>query len=133
MTPYRQCQIDASRFAWGDELPAYERGASVANVNLASWGTAPVGAFPAGRSAYGCMDMTGNVWEWTATVFDGYPGFRAFPYAEYSELWFDGDHRVLKGGSWATRATLSRCSFRNFWRPRFRIAFAGFRCAADGS
>ena len=121
------------RFAWGDELPAYERGASAANVNLVNWGTTPVGAFAAGRSAYGGMDMTGNVWEWTATGFDGYPGFRAFPYAEYSELWFDGDHRVLKGGSWATRAELSRCSFRNFWRPRFRIAFAGFRCAADGS
>jgi formylglycine-generating enzyme required for sulfatase activity len=75
--------------------------------------------------------MTGNNWEWTASTFDGYPGFKAFPYPEYSELWFDGDHKILKGGSWATREPLLRCSFRNFWRRGFRIAFAGFRCAAD--
>lgn len=116
-----------SRFSWGDELPDRQK----ANFANHHWGTTPVDAFPAGRSAYGCFDMTGNVWEWTATVFDGYAGFKAFPYREYSELWFDTDHRVLKGGSWATRMPLLRTSFRNFWRPRFRIAFAGFRCAAD--
>ena len=86
---------------------------------------------PAGRSAYGCFDMTGNVWEWTASLFAPYPGFEAYPYREYSELWFDGDHRILKGGSWTTREPLLRVSFRNFFRPRFRAAFAGFRCAAD--
>lgn len=115
------------RFSWGDELPDPQK----ANFANHHWGTTPVDAFPAGQSAYGCFDMTGNVWEWTATVFDGYAGFTAFPYREYSELWFDGDHRVLKGGSWATGSPLLRTSFRNFWRPRFRIAFAGFRCAAD--
>ncbi len=115
------------RFSWGDDEPRPE----LANFNNHYWGPVPVAAFPDGQSAYGCMDMTGNVWEWTATTFAGYPGFAAYPYAEYSELWFDGDHRVLKGGSWATRAVLLRCSFRNFFRPRFRDAFAGFRCAAD--
>jgi formylglycine-generating enzyme required for sulfatase activity len=75
--------------------------------------------------------MTGNVWEWTSDAFMGYPGFKAFPYPEYSETWFDGDHRVLKGGSWATRAPLLRNSFRNFFRRQFRIAFAGIRCAVD--
>jgi gamma-glutamyl hercynylcysteine S-oxide synthase len=116
-----------SRFSWGDELPDRQK----ANFANHQWGTTPVDAFPAGQSAYGCFDMTGNVWEWTSTVFDGYAEFKAFPYREYSELWFDTDHRVLKGGSWATRLPLLRTSFRNFWRPRFRIAFAGFRCAAD--
>ncbi|MFP5265537.1 MAG: SUMF1/EgtB/PvdO family nonheme iron enzyme [Blastocatellia bacterium] len=115
------------RFSWGDE-PAR---AELANYDGGEWGTTAVSAHPRGQSAYGCVDMTGNVWEWTDSVFDGYPGFEAFPYGEYSELWFDKDHRVLKGGSWATRMPLLRCSFRNFWRPRFRIAFAGFRCAAD--
>jgi iron(II)-dependent oxidoreductase len=115
------------RFSWGDD-PARP---SVANYNFDTWETTPVTLHSAGASAYGCVDMSGNVWEWTATVFDGYPGFEAYPYPEYSELWFDGDHRVLKGGSWATRLPLLRCSFRNFWRPGFRIAFAGFRCAAD--
>jgi gamma-glutamyl hercynylcysteine S-oxide synthase len=116
-----------SRFAWGDELPDDDR----ANFGNRYLGATPVDAFPKGQSAYGCFDMTGNVWEWTSTVFQPYAGFAAFPYPEYSELWFDTDHRVLKGGSWATRSPLLRTTFRNFWRPRFRIAFAGFRCAAD--
>ena len=115
------------RFSWGDD-PSRE---GVANYNFMHWGTTPVTLHSQGASAYGCVDMSGNVWEWTATVFDGYPGFAAYPYPEYSELWFDGDHRVLKGGSWATRLPLLRTSFRNFWRPGFRIAFAGFRCAAN--
>jgi gamma-glutamyl hercynylcysteine S-oxide synthase len=75
--------------------------------------------------------MTGNVWEWTGSPFAGYPGFKAFPYPEYSAAWFDNDHRVLKGGSWATRRNVLRISFRNFFRRHFRIAFAGIRCAAD--
>jgi gamma-glutamyl hercynylcysteine S-oxide synthase len=116
-----------SRFSWGAQLPDRDQ----ANFGNRYWGTTRVDAFPKGQSAYGCFDMTGNVWEWTSTVFQPYAGFAAFPYPEYSELWFDTDHRVLKGGSWATRLPLLRCSFRNFWRPRFRIAFAGFRCAAD--
>ena len=114
------------RFSWGDD----ER-AGVANYDFNNWGTTSVSAHQSGASAYGVIDMTGNAWEWTATTFAGYPGFEAYPYPEYSEIWFDGDHRILKGGSWATQLPLLRCSFRNFWRPGFRIAFAGFRCAAD--
>jgi iron(II)-dependent oxidoreductase len=115
------------RFSWGDEPADPAR----ANFGNSRWGTTAVAAHPEGRSDYGCFDMTGNAWEWTSSIFGPYPGFKAFPYPEYSELWFDGDHRVLKGGSWMTREPLLRCSFRNFWRPRFRVAFAGFRCAAD--
>jgi iron(II)-dependent oxidoreductase len=115
------------RFSWGDEAPR----PALSNFNNAFWGTTPVGAFPEGASPYGCLDMTGNVWEWTASAFDGFPGYSAFPYPEYSATWFDGDHRVLKGGSWATRAPLLRTSFRNFFRRHFRIAFAGIRCAED--
>ncbi|HKY03970.1 MAG TPA: ergothioneine biosynthesis protein EgtB [Blastocatellia bacterium] len=115
------------RFSWGDETPRPE----LANFDNNHWRTTPVALLPEGESAYGCLDLTGNVWEWTATVFAGYPGFEAFPYPEYSELWFDGDHRVLKGGSWTTQGALLRTSFRNFFRPHFRAAFAGFRCAAD--
>jgi iron(II)-dependent oxidoreductase len=114
-------------FAWGDREPT----AGLCNSDLRFWGTTPVGAFPAGASAAGCLDMSGNVWEWTSSKFAGYPGFRVFPYPEYSELWFDDDHRVLRGGSWATHSTLLRTSFRNFFRRHFRIAFAGLRCAAD--
>ncbi len=115
------------RFAWGDETP----NSSLCNFHERVWGTSAVGSFPDGASAYGVLDMTGNVWEWTSDSFEGYPGFKYFPYPEYSEVWFDGDHRVLKGGSWATRAPLLRTSFRNFFRRHFRIAFAGIRLAAD--
>ena len=115
------------RFSWGDVEPR----PALCNFNNIFWGTTPVGAFPEGASPAGCLDMTGNVWEWTATAFEGFPGFKAFPYPEYSAVWFDGDHRVLKGGSWATRAPLLRISFRNFFRRHFRIAFAGIRCAVD--
>ncbi|HYE65145.1 MAG TPA: SUMF1/EgtB/PvdO family nonheme iron enzyme [Pyrinomonadaceae bacterium] len=115
------------RFAWGDQSPDPAH----CNFGYHFWGTTPVGSFPEGASHYGCLDMTGNVWEWTGDAFAGYEGFKAFPYPEYSELWFDGDHRVLKGGSWATRAPILRTSFRNFFRRHFRIAFAGIRCAAD--
>ncbi len=115
------------RFAWGDAAPDKSR----CNFGSVFWGTTPVENFPEGQSAYGCLDMTGNAWEWTSDPFAGYPGFKAFPYPEYSEAWFDGDHRVLKGGSWATRAPLLRTSFRNFFRRNFRISFAGLRCASD--
>ncbi|HEX8560457.1 MAG TPA: SUMF1/EgtB/PvdO family nonheme iron enzyme [Pyrinomonadaceae bacterium] len=119
------------RFAWGDGEPDAEPGAPRAAFGATAWGTAPAGAFPAGASPEGCLGMTGNVWEWTSTPFEPFPGFRAFPYPEYSEVWFDGDHRVLKGGSWATSAPVLRTSFRNFFRRPFRIAFAGLRLAED--
>ena len=115
------------RFAWGDDEPTPARG----NFDLVSWGKMPVERSAAGASPYGCIDMTGNVWEWTSTTFAPYTGFEAFPYAEYSEKWFDGEHRVLKGGSWATAPAILRTSFRNFFRRDFRIAFAGLRLAAD--
>ncbi|MEP7270013.1 MAG: SUMF1/EgtB/PvdO family nonheme iron enzyme [Acidobacteriota bacterium] len=113
-------------FPWGSEPPGIRH----CNFGGRFLGTTPVGVFPGGASPSGCLDMAGNVWEWTATTFDGYPGFKAYPYSEYSELWFDGDHRVLKGGSWMTMAPLLRTSFRNFFRPGFRFAFAGFRLAS---
>jgi gamma-glutamyl hercynylcysteine S-oxide synthase len=115
------------RFSWGDAEPS----PALCNFDYHFWGTTPVGSFPEGASACGCLDMNGNVWEWTSSPFMGYPGFKAFPYPEYSEEWFDGDHRVLKGGSWATQSSTLRISFRNFFRRHFRIAFAGIRCAAD--
>jgi iron(II)-dependent oxidoreductase len=114
-------------YAWGDEAPTPAHG----NFDLRQWETTPVGSYPAGASLYGCLDMTGNVWEWTSDAFAGYANFTPYPYPEYSEVWFDGDHRVLKGGSWATHPSLLRTSFRNFFRPHFRIGFAGIRCAAD--
>lgn len=79
----------------------------------------------------GGLENTGCVWEWTATPFHPYPGFRAFPYREYSEAWFDGNHYTLRGGSWATHSLLRRPSFRNWYEPHVREIFAGIRCASD--
>ena len=103
----------------------------VANVEQLAFGTAPVGAYPAGTSPSGCTGMVGDVWEWTASDFTGYPGFVAFPYREYSEVFFGSDSRVLRGGSWATRAAVARATFRNWDYPVRRQIFAGFRCARD--
>jgi iron(II)-dependent oxidoreductase len=113
------------RFPWGEEPPD----ASRANLFGAPH-TADVGAFSAGDSAWGVRQLFGNVWEWTADWFGPYPGFRTDPYREYSEPWF-GDHKVLRGGSFATRAALLRNTWRNFYTPDRRDVFAGFRtCAA---
>jgi gamma-glutamyl hercynylcysteine S-oxide synthase len=74
----------------------------------------------------------GAVWQWTSTAFHGYPGFRAFPYREYSEPFFGGDYRVLRGGSWITDPLVARPTFRNWDLPQRRQIFSGVRCAGDG-
>ena len=75
--------------------------------------------------------MLGEVWEWTATDLYAYPGFRAFPYPEYSEIFFGSEYKVLRGGSWATRPAAIRNTFRNWDFPVRRQLFCGFRCAKD--
>ena len=77
------------------------------------------------------LSLLGGVWEWTNTWFHPYPGFQAFPYDGYSVPYFDQHHRVLRGGSWATRRHVLRPTFRNWYHPGMRAVFAGFRCAKD--
>jgi gamma-glutamyl hercynylcysteine S-oxide synthase len=77
----------------------------------------------------GLLNMTGNVWEWTASAFLPYPGYLRDPYQEYSEPWF-GTHKVLRGGSFATPARIARVTFRNFYTPDRADIFAGFRTCA---
>lgn len=112
-------------YPWGEALPDGE----LCNHNYIYRGTTPVNAHPTGESSYGLQDVLGNVWEWTASWFDGYEGFEYYPYRGYSQVYFDGEHRVLKGGSWVTRPFGLRCSFRNWYHPFVREIFAGFRCA----
>jgi iron(II)-dependent oxidoreductase len=114
-------------FAWGDEPWTPEK----ANLDQLAYSTSQVGAYPGGASAYGALDMIGNVWEWTASDLTPYPGFRAFPYREYTEIFFGPDYKVLRGGSWATRPCAIRNTFRNWDYPIRRQLFAGFRCAKD--
>jgi iron(II)-dependent oxidoreductase len=75
--------------------------------------------------------MRGAVWQWTDSSFEGYPGFRAFPYAEYSEVFFGELYRVLRGGSWFTDPLVARSTFRNWDLPQRRQIFSGLRCARD--
>ena len=88
-----------------------------------------VGAYAAGDSAFGCRQMIGNIWEWTADDFQPYPGFVVDPYKEYSKPWF-GTHKVLRGGCWATSSLLIRNTWRNFYTPDRRDVWAGFRTCA---
>jgi iron(II)-dependent oxidoreductase len=113
-------------YPWGDDPPTPER----ANLDQTGFGPVPAGALAAGASAYGVLGLVGDAWEWTASEFRGYDGFRPFPYPEYSEAFFGSDYRVLRGGSWATRPRVARNSFRNWDFPQRRQIFAGFRCAA---
>jgi gamma-glutamyl hercynylcysteine S-oxide synthase len=115
------------RYPWGDDGPSGSR----TNVDQTAFGPAPAGAFPAGASGYGVLGLVGDAWEWTASDFLPYPGFRAYPYREYSEVFFGGGYKVLRGGSWATRPRVVRNSFRNWDYPQRRQIFAGFRCARD--
>ncbi|HET8674053.1 MAG TPA: ergothioneine biosynthesis protein EgtB, partial [Thermoleophilaceae bacterium] len=101
------------RHPWGDE-PWSER---LANLDQTAFGPARAGSYPAGASPYGVLGMAGDAWEWTASDFTGYPGFEAFPYSEYSELFFGSEYKVLRGGSWATRPLVARSTFRNWDYP----------------
>ncbi|MDQ4030671.1 MAG: SUMF1/EgtB/PvdO family nonheme iron enzyme, partial [Actinomycetota bacterium] len=74
-------------------------------------------------------ENAGSVWEWTASDFRGYPGFRAHPYREYSEVFFGDEYRVLRGASFATDPIVARPTFRNWDFPVRKQIFSGFRCA----
>jgi gamma-glutamyl hercynylcysteine S-oxide synthase len=113
------------RFPWGDTPPDATR----ANVGQRIMQPTPAGAYADGASAYGVRQLLGDVWEWTSSDFAGYPGFRSFPYKEYSEVFFGPDYKVLRGGSWATHPLACRGTFRNWDFPIRRQIFAGFRCA----
>jgi gamma-glutamyl hercynylcysteine S-oxide synthase len=115
------------RLPWGDSGEADRH----ANLGQRRLHPSPLGSHPDGASAYGVRQLVGDVWEWTSTSFHGYPGFRSFPYKEYSEVFFGDDYKVLKGGSWATHPLSGRPTFRNWDYPIRRQIFSGFRCARD--
>ncbi len=117
-------------YPWGEDPP--EIGIH-ANVDQLGCGPGAAAAYPAGASPYGCLGMIGDVWEWTSSDFAGYPGFVVYPYKEYSQVFFGSDYKVLRGGSWATRARVVTPTFRNWDYPQRRQIFSGFRIAMDAA
>ena len=113
------------RFPWGDVDPSSER----VNMDWQRMGCIDVNSLPESDSAFGCRQMIGNVWEWTISGFQPYPGFVMDAYKEYSEPWF-GTHKILRGGCWAARSRMLRNTWRNFYMPDRRDVLAGFRTCA---
>ncbi|MGD9573649.1 MAG: ergothioneine biosynthesis protein EgtB [Thermoleophilia bacterium] len=116
---------------WERAAAGAPSGPGQATLGATAFAPAPAGAAAAAPS--GCRGMLGDVWEWTASPFTGYPGFRAFPYREYAEVFFGPSYRVLRGGSWATQPVAARPTFRNWDLPQRRQIFAGLRLAADAA
>ncbi len=109
---------------WGEAPPAFQHG----NFGHQRFDPVAVGSYPAGVSAWGVHDLVGNGWEWTATPFEPFPGFRPMAsYPEYSADFFDGRHFVMKGASPATPAATIRRSFRIWFRPHYPYVYATFR------
>lgn len=116
-------------YPWGDDEPTPDR----ANLGQRHLQPARIGAYPAGSSPLGIEQLIGDVWEWTSSDFRGYPGFRAWPYREYSEVFIGTDYKVLRGGSFGADPVACRGTFRNWDFPIRRQIFAGFRCARDAA
>ena len=112
---------------WGSSAPT----ATLANLGGAALRPAPIGAYPLGASAYGVEQLIGDVWEWTSSDFTPWPGFTPMVYRDYSEPFFGGDYKVLRGGSWAVAPSTIRPSFRNWDHPIRRQIFTGLRLAWD--
>lgn len=115
------------RYPWGAQEPT----AQYANLGGEALRPAPVGAYPAGASACGAEQMLGDVWEWTTSPLRPWPGFTPMIYRQYTEPFFGGDYKVLRGGSWAVAPDTLRPSFRNWDHPIRRQIFAGVRLAWD--
>jgi iron(II)-dependent oxidoreductase len=118
-----------SEFEW--EAAARGADSERANLDQLSFSCACAGAYEDAPSDCGALQMLGDVWEWTSSDFVSYPRFRAFPYAEYSEVFFGDTYKVLRGGAWATRRNVIRPSFRSWDLPERRQIFTGIRCARD--
>ncbi|MET2718437.1 ergothioneine biosynthesis protein EgtB [Streptomyces harbinensis] len=121
-----------TRYPWGDDSPEPDR----AGLGQRHLQPAPAGSHPAGAAPSGARQLLGDVWEWTASGFTPYPGFTAFPYREYSEVFFPAPgapspYKVLRGGSFATDPVACRSTFRNWDHPVRRQIFAGFRTCRD--
>jgi ergothioneine biosynthesis protein EgtB len=118
---------ESTVYPWGNDHPTQQKCNHAHTVGT----TTEVTDYPSGASPVGCIDLMGNVWEWTSSLFEPYEGFKPFPYVGYSQTYFDNQHYVLKGGSWATRPWALRPALRNWYHPWVRQIFSGIRCASS--
>jgi formylglycine-generating enzyme required for sulfatase activity len=125
---WRDNPLPQRAYPWGGEFVP-DHANCEGNVGAAS----TPGCFERGRSPYGCEDLSGNVWEWTRSLWSQdwrEPEF-GYPYgpddANRENLAAEDDvHRVLRGGSWDLRRAFARCASRFWFRPNIRYDF-GFR------
>jgi iron(II)-dependent oxidoreductase len=117
------------RYPWGDDDPS----GSLANLGQRHLRPAPAGSYPAGAAPCGARQLIGDVWEWTSSDFLPYPEFVAWPYKEYSEVFFGPEYKVLRGGAFGVSPVACRSTFRNWDYPIRRQIFAGFRTARSAS
>jgi iron(II)-dependent oxidoreductase len=108
------------RYPWGNAEPEFLR-------------PAPAGSYSGGAAPCGARQLIGDVWEWTSSDFGPYPGFVAWPYREYSEVFFGPEYKVLRGGSFGVSPAASRATFRNWDYPIRRQIFSGFRTARSAT
>jgi gamma-glutamyl hercynylcysteine S-oxide synthase len=120
---------NSRRYPWGDADPSEAK----ANIGQRYLRPAPAGSYPDGAAPCGARQLIGDVWEWTGSDFLPYPGFAAWPYKEYSEVFFGDEYRVLRGASFAVGRVACRGTFRNWDYPVRRQIFAGFRTARDAA
>jgi iron(II)-dependent oxidoreductase len=115
------------RYPWGDQEWTLER----ANLGQRHLRPAPAGSYPDGAAPCGARQLIGDVWEWTSSDFLPYPGFTAWPYKEYSEVFFGPEYKVLRGGAFGVSPVACRGTFRNWDYPVRRQIFSGFRTAVS--
>jgi ergothioneine biosynthesis protein EgtB len=113
-------------YPWGDAEVTPEH-ANLLERNI--WHPTEAGCFPKGKSHSGCYQMIGDVWEWTSSEYNLYPGFVS-RFEEYTDKWAI-NQKVLRGGCFATPGNQIHNSYRNYFKPHERILFSGFRCVAD--
>lgn len=122
---------DKRAYPWGNEWDETKCNTSDLGIS----GTTPVGIFPDGVSPYGCLDMIGNVWEWTISLWGkgvSKPDFK-YPYSladgrENPEA--DGKVlRVVRGGSFVSARDFCRCAYRNRYFSHINWNYYGFRVA----
>jgi iron(II)-dependent oxidoreductase len=117
------------RYPWGNADPD----PSLANLGQEFLRPAPAGSYPEGAAPCGARQLIGDVWEWTSSDFGSYPGFKAWPYREYSEVFFGPEYKMLRGGSFAVSPVACRSTFRNWDYPIRRQIFSGFRTARSAT